>query len=139
MAENNAVLSNEEKNRLLYHLGYGLVSIADTFTLGVRAVSQPLWIASSAVNRIPESAVQMVRRLSVILDNIESVKIEAIERFAAQKVGEITLNPDEQDMLDQQYTTWAKRLSDVLLAPLNPYSERYVTGRQRMNVPVRTF
>src|SRR5690349_1376626 len=44
MAENNAVLTEAEKGRILYHMGYGLVNVADVISLGAPAVSQTLYL-----------------------------------------------------------------------------------------------
>lgn len=137
MAENNAVLTDEEKGRIRYHLGYGNVTAVSTIALGIPARTQPSFLVDGAMNLIPASQVQIIRRLVGILDGIEGKKLEGLERLAASQVGEITMNKDEQRMLDREYVTWAKRLADTLLVPLNPYSDRWSSGLQSLSTPVR--
>lgn len=138
MAENNAVLSEEEKGRILYHMGYGLVNVASLFTLGVPAISQPLYIAASAIEHIPVSRIQLVREIVAVLDRIDQADIEDIDYIPAESLGELTLAADRQDRIKNKRRDWANRLSDVLTAPLNPYSDRFGGGGRPMNFRVAT-
>lgn len=132
MAENNAVLSNEEKARILYHLGYTVVNAVSIFTLGVPAVGQPLYLAYSMLDRIPESSLQQVRRIVVVLDKIEQAKIDGLDYLVASQIdGEIQIDDRLQDKLDVEYTKWAQKLSDATAAPLSPYSARFGLGGMR--------
>jgi len=137
VAENNAILSEAEKGRILYHLGYGIVNIADIMSLGVPAISQPLYLAMSLVNRIPVSRIHLVRELLANMDSINEQMIDARKRYKAKSLGEITLNPDETKMLRDDYAWWANRLADITTAPLNPYSQAFSGGRRPIVVPVR--
>ena len=136
MAENNAILSEQEKGRILYHMGYGLVNVASLFTLGVPAMSEPLYIAASAIEHIPVSRIQLVREIVAVLDKIDAADIEDIDYFPASKLGEMDLNPNRQRLIDQKRKAWANRLSDVLIAPLNPYSDRFAGGGRSMHFRV---
>lgn len=137
MAENNAVITLEERGRILFHLGYGVVNAVSIFTLGVPAVGQPLYLAYSMMDRIPESQIQLVRRVVGILDKIETLKIDGLDYLVAEQIdGEIKLSADLQTKLDIEYTKWAQRLSDLTLAPLNPYSSRFTNGLRPMNFRV---
>jgi hypothetical protein len=138
-SENPAVFTNEERNRVLYHLGYLLADRVTTLALGIPSVSNAMFLAESALGRIPQSAKQDVSRLLGILDGIDSKLVEAQDYLVAQKLGEMTLRDDHPDLLEKEYCRWAKRLSDTLGAPLNPYSERFrnIPGMPRpMNIPV---
>lgn len=137
MAENNALLTEAEKGRILYFLGYGVVNIADIFALGVPATTEPLYIAMSTINRIPVSRIHIIRELLGTMEGIEQQMREATLRFKARSLGEITLNPDEPRMLREEYAWWAGRLSDTTTAPLNPYSSAFSGGKRQMVVPVR--
>lgn len=132
----SAVLSEEEKNRILYHMGYGLVNIASLFTLGMPAMSQPLYIAASAVNHIQVSAIQLVREIVATLDKIDRADVEDIDYIPADSIGELTLAKDRQDRIKIKRRDWAQRLSDVLIAPLNPYSDRFGGAGRPMNFRV---
>lgn len=136
--ENSAVLTLEERGRIAYHLGYLITQPITSIQLGSpRLNPQSLFLVQSALDRIPESQVGQVRRLVSILDSIEAVKLEAISRLAASKVDEITLNADEQHMLNVEYTTWADRLGELLGVPLNPLSNRFVRRGPPLNSRVR--
>lgn len=137
MAENPTTLSLEEKGRIHYHMGYGVTDPVASIQLGFPANPQSGFILDAVLERIPASQSGLIRRLVGILDQIEQLKIEALSRLAAKVVDEITLNADEQDQLDVEYTKWAKRLADVLRAPLNPYCDRFTLGRATLNVRVR--
>lgn len=134
----SAVLSEEEKNRILYHMGYGLVNIASLFTLGMPAMSQPLFIAASAVNHIQVSAIQIVREIVVVLDKIDRADVEDIDYVTASSIGELDLATDRQDRIKIKRRDWANRLADVLIAPLNPYSDRFGGAGRPMNFRVST-
>lgn len=132
-----ALLSEEEKARILHHTGYVLTDPVASIQLGVPRASQPMFLVMSQFNRIPEAAVGLIRNYIAILDGIEAKLIEAMDRFAASKLGEITLRDNETSMLEGEYARWAKRLADDLGVPLNPYSERFRGGTTTsLSVPV---
>lgn len=137
MAENNAILSESEKGRILFHLGYGIVNVADLFTLGVPAISQPLYIAASAINRIPESRLQLVREIVAELDAILGQFKEAREYFPATSLGELDVNPDHTKRLEEEQVRWTQMLSDCLIAPVNPFSGKFNRRSQAINARVR--
>lgn len=124
----SAVLTEEEKDRILYHMGYGVVNVASLFTLGMPAMSEPLYIAASAVNHIKVSSIQLVREIVAVLDRIDRADVEDIDYIPAAELGELKLAPDRQDRIKEKRRDWAQRLSDVLIAPLNPYSDRFGGG-----------
>ncbi len=138
-AENLATFTNEERNAVLYHLGYFLADRVTTFALGIPAASQPMFIAEGALGRVPQSAKRWIDRTIGVLEGIEMKLIEAQDYLPADKLGELTINQDNPNALEREYLRWAKRLSDILGAPLNPFSERFrgVLGMPRpLNVPV---
>jgi hypothetical protein len=124
----NVALTEEEKARVRHHTGYILLDPVPSITLGVRALGQPQFLVELALNRVPESAVGLIRRYIAELDSIEDQLSDARRRFKAEKLGEITLRADETDMLEREYARWAKRLADDLGIPLNQYSERFRSG-----------
>lgn len=137
--ENSGVLTDEEKGRLRSHLGYIGTQPATSIQLGIQGSTQVQFIVEGAMNRIPVSQMGMVRRWLAVLDSIEAIQVEALERLAANQLGDITLNPDEMDDLEEQHTRWARKVADFLGCPLNPYSSRFAdgAGRAPLNVPVR--
>jgi hypothetical protein len=134
-----AVLQEEEKARIRHHLGYLNVQPAASIQLGFPAASQPLFLVESAMNKIPETAVGIIRKTVSILDNIEDRLVDALDRLQAEKLSDVTLRADEHDALEREYVRWAKRLADDLGAPLNAYSERFRHGMAQasLSVPVQ--
>lgn len=133
----NAVLSEQEKGRILYHMGYGIVNVASLFTLGVPAMSQPLYIAASAIEHIPVTRIQFVREVVARLEDVESKRGEALDFLVANRLGSIEINTSGyMRAIDEMYSYWAHRLSDMLIAPLNPYSDRFTGGGRPMNFRV---
>lgn len=128
MAIATAVLTEEEKARIRHHLGYVQTNPVASIQLGVPRASQPQFLVEAQMNRIPETAIGGIRRMVAILDNIEDRLLDALDRLAADKLGEITLRQNEHDSLEREYVRWAKRLADDLGVPLNAYSERFRSG-----------
>lgn len=140
----NAVLTEEEKARVRHHTGYTLLDPVPSITLGVRALGQPQFLLELALNRVPETAIGIIRNYIAILDGIEAQLVDAQSRFPADKLGEITLRGrgaagmEEPERLEVEYGRWARRLADDLGVPLNPYSERFRSGMgtSPLSVPV---
>lgn len=138
----SAILSEEEKDRVLYHLGYGAVNVASLFTLGMPAMSEPLYIAASAVNHIKNSSIQLVREVVAVLDQIDRADVEDISYIPALELGELKLPTglERRNTIKSIRRDWAQRLSDMLIVPLNPYSDRFGGGGMSRNFRVaRTY
>lgn len=132
----NAVLSDEEKARIRYHMGYLQTDPVTSIQLGVPAASQPMFLVEGQMNRIPTTAIGYIRRCLAVMDNIDNRLIDALDRLQARKVEGIELREDETDALEREYYRWAQRLSDNIGAPLNPYSERFSPFVQHGNGPM---
>lgn len=134
-----AVLSEQEKARIRYHLGYLNITPAAAIQLGFPAASQTQFLVESAMNKIPDTAIGQIRQKVAILDGVEAKLVESQDRLAASSLGELTIREGEPDLLDKEYYRWACRLADDLGVPLNIYSERFRNGgggAAPMNVPV---
>jgi hypothetical protein len=136
-AEDNGKFTLEEKGRIRMHLGYPSIQPVATIILGVQGSSQTQFLVEAAMDRVPVSQMPQVRRLVSVLDGIERKLIDAQDRLAASVVDEITMNPDEPDKLEGEYTRWAMRLADLLAVPLNPYSRRFNSGKAPLSVRVQ--
>lgn len=133
----SAVLTEDEKNRIRHHGGYLLTDPVSSIQLGFPRASQTQFLLEASMNRLPEAAVGQIRRYVAILDNIEDQLVDAQVRFKAKKLAEIELRDNETEMLEREYSRWAKRLYDDLGCPLNPYSERFrAGGGASINIPV---
>jgi hypothetical protein len=132
----NAVLTEEEKARIRYHLGYPQTDPVASIQLGVPRASQPMFLVEGQMNRIPESAIALVRRCTAFCDATELRILESQERLAARSVDEVDMNPTEPDDLRKEYRFWVQRLADVLGAPINPYAAAFTAGASPLNVNV---
>jgi len=128
MAENTAILSQEEKTSVLLHMGYQAQQMASaSMSLGIPSATQPMFLVASALERIPESAVGELRRTLGHLERIKVRLMDIVEQLDVSEIGNIKLREDATNALEREYNRWAQRLSNLLGAPLNPYAERYAT------------
>lgn len=109
-------------------------------SLGYPSAGQALWLVEHAMDNVMPQALTRVQQILCVLEGIECSMVESIGRLRAQQVGEVKLRNTndealEPDLLEREYCRWAKRLSDHLGAPLNPFSERY-RGGGSMSTPV---
>jgi len=132
----NAVLTEEEKARIRYHLGYPQTDPVASIQLGVPRASQPAFLMEGQMNRIPDTVVALVRRVVANCDATDQRILECQERMAAESVGEIKMNGTEPDMLRKEYRYWVQRLADILGAPVNPFAAAFTAGASPLNVPV---
>lgn len=129
------MLTNAEKERVRYHLGYMNTDPAASIMLGVPGASQPLFLMESAMNRLLPEGEARVREHLATLDMVEGKLRECMERMAATRVGEIDLNPREPQMLEREYKRWQARLARQLGAYANPFDPSGAGGGG-VNVPV---
>lgn len=124
-AENPVILSKEEKARIRHHMGYLNVDPVMSIQLGVPAASQPMFLVEGAMERIPPSAIGIVRDIVAQLDSIDCKIREAPDFELASELGSLKLRDNYLGRLQEHYLHWANRLSDILGAPLNPFSARW--------------
>lgn len=127
----NAVLSDEEKARIRYYLGYPVAVDVSTMTLGIPAVAQTLFILEGQMNKIPEAAVGLVRNCVAVLDGIEMQLVEAQGYFAAARVDGVDIRDNHPQKLDEESRKWTMKLAELLGAPINIYSTRFNQGSSR--------
>lgn len=135
--ENNAVFTQEEQGRILFHLGYSSVNIASFLAFGVLAFTETMFIAVTAMQLVPLSRAMIIRDLLAKCEQIESTLFDSVNYLVATKLEQLELRDDHPDLLEKEHTRWAKRLADALGVYVNPYSERFLGNLPRMNVPVR--
>lgn len=117
--------TDEEKQRIRYHLGYPSVQPAAALTYGIPKPIQTLFLVESAMNLILPVAQDKVRSLLNTLDTIECRLQDAQTRMAATSIDNLTMRKDEADSLEAEYRRWANRLADVMGVPLYAYSLRF--------------
>lgn len=121
-------LSEGEKQKARYHLGYPALTAAASLAFGVPTLTQTNFLVESALTRLLEPSLEQVRRIITIMDGIEEHLVSAQERLAAIQLEELHLREDEPDKLEGEYRRWGHRLADIVGAPINPFSLRYRGG-----------
>ncbi len=120
-----AILSDAEKGRIRFHLGYPATEGGFVIALGLPASAQPLFLVNWAVDHVAEDSVGIVREHIVMLDATYRRVFEAQTRLKAKKADDVELNPDEIPRLRSEYRQFAQALADLLQVPLNTNSSRF--------------
>jgi hypothetical protein len=137
------VLTEEEKERVRYHLGYMETSFAASLQFGLPRPVQTIFIVEQAMNLLVNPfAVDRVRRVLWTLDDIEQKLQSALCTLVAEQLGDLKLRGAEPgrthpDLLEREYIRWARRLADILGVPLYPYSDRFKNRVNTGNISVR--
>ena len=130
-------LDRAERERCRFHLGYLEVSPAASISYGMARPIQTMFLLETALNNIMEEAVDRVRRILRVMDGVEEKLIEAQDRLAANRLGDLEIRQTEPDELEKEYVRWGHRLADLLGVPVYYYSTRYRMGTKAGNVAVR--
>ena len=143
------MLTEDEKERCRYHLGYmgttfGGSHGAAGIAFGVPRPAQTVFLLEQAISNLLTNtfAVDRVRRMLFTLDKIEEQLQNALCTLIADKLGDLQLHPLRSqgklfpDSLEREYLRWAKRLADHLGVPLYPYSDRFRTSGPGRSAPV---
>ncbi len=137
------MLTEEEKERVRYHLGYMETSFAASLQFGLPRPVQTIFIVEQAMNLLVNPfAVDRVRRVLWTLDDIEQKLQSALCTLVAEQLGDLKLRGAEPgrthpDLLEREYIRWARRLADILGVPLYPYSDRFKNRVNTGNISVR--
>lgn len=118
-------LNDEEKQKVRRYMGYLGTENAGTIALGIPQASQPLFIVESQMNRLLPDAEPILREYLTELECIDSqIKQARTRRLKIARAGDVHFRGgEEMDLLYEEYDMWAARLSDLLAAPINPFSE----------------
>lgn len=133
------LLTEEERTRVRYHLGYLGVQSAAAAQFGMIRPIQTLFLVESAMDKLAtEHDLARVRRILFTLDSIEEKMQNALCSLVAEQVGTVKLREDLPDRLEREYHRWAARLADIFGVPLYQFSERVQRTTRGINVPVRS-
>jgi hypothetical protein len=137
------MLTDSERERCRYHLGYMETSFAASLQFGIPRPVQTVFLLEQALGLLNNAdAVDRVRRVLFTLDDIEEKLRNATCVLVAEKLGDITLRGADNgntypDLLEREYVRWAKRLADILGVPLYAYSDRFKSKGGTGNLTVR--
>ena len=136
-------LTDAEKSKCRYHLGYMASGTAASFQLGIPRPVQTVFLLESAMSLLVEdNAVARARQILCVLDATDARIMGAQQTLAAEQLGKLTLHPLRNrgvlftDSLEREYVRWAKRLADILGCPIYPYSDRFRRHGPGSKVPI---
>lgn len=137
------MLSDQEKERVRYHLGYIETSLAATLQYGIPRPQQTAFLLELALERLVDPfAVERCRGLLNTLDSIECKLRESADYVVAESIGQMKLHPLASrgklasDSLESEYVRWAYRLADMLGVPVYAFSQRFRRGGPGSMIPV---
>lgn len=139
MASPTDPLTDEEKERCRYHLGYPEMQAAASIQYGIPRPIQTAFLAEASFNLVLPLARPRVRKLLEILDGLECRILGATDVLEASKLGNLETRENAPDLIERQYHRFACRLADVLGVPLYPFADRNKRGSAVMagSIPVR--
>lgn len=133
-------LSDADKERARYHLGYMLVTVASSYAFGVPQSTETQFMFESAITRVmPASEARIVALLDK-LDAIECTLFESSEQLFAKRAGDLEPNLGQPEAVEEEYVRWASRLGDALGVIPYPFSKRFQSlmgGGKFGNIRVR--
>ncbi len=129
-------LTDADKDKVRYHLGYMATSFAASMQLGIPRPVQTVFLLESAMGLVTsQAAVDRIRALLCQLEKIEEQMKNATCSMIAEEVGDLKLRAGYPDLLEREYGRWAKRLADMLGVPLYWYSDRFRKSGPGRSVP----
>lgn len=133
--------TSEEKVRIRAHMGYLNVSESATFGLGFPAAVQTQFIIETAMNKMLQEAIPLVRKYLAVLDAIESQMVGDMELLAIISIDEIEIRPKEMNDLRREYLHWRATMANAFGVQPNPYDQRFSGyggggAGPNLNVPV---
>jgi hypothetical protein len=123
--------SEEEKERIRYHLGYLNVGAAASLQFGLPAPIQMLFIVESAMEKVLPVGEDRIRSHISFMDKIECAMMEGIDYLPANRLGDMELRKTHLHDLEDEYYRWANRLAGQLGVPLYLYAEKFQAARGR--------
>lgn len=137
-------LSDRDRSRTRYHLGYLASSFAASLQLGIPKPMQTIFLLEDAMSLLVEpGAVARVRCILDTMDGIEGQLRGATTSLLASELGNLKLHPLASrgqlftDSLEKEYVRWGERLADSLGCSPYWYSSRYRKRGPGSSVPVR--
>jgi hypothetical protein len=122
-------LTEDEKSRILIHLGFAGV---DTFTTATGPLVSVVTYRTNAEAQLEHLNATGEARIRTLLlptmDALEARMVKAQRRLAVSQLGEITLRKTEISDLEREIRRWGVRIAETLGCNPNPYAERYSGG-----------
>lgn len=119
-------LTQEERARVRYHLGFPNIGNATVLALGFPAAGHPAFLLEAAMDQILPEAEPKFREVLAQCECIESQQQDARKRIQTAAVGTVVLRGREElEDLEDQYDYWTDALVDIFGVNKNPYSKKH--------------
>lgn len=130
-------ITEEEKSRARYHLGYLEVEAASTFSLGVPAAVQTTFMVEGAFSKLMPTGAERFRTLLCKLDQIDERLLCGLELDEVTSIGEVSVNDKRQQRTIDLYLHYRAALGNLLGVPPNPFDQRFGggVGGNGINIP----
>lgn len=140
----SVVLTNEEKSRIRYYLGYPQTApLAASIQLGIPRPTATGFMVEDAMSLLQEPyALDNVRRILAALGELECKLLAATTSLVASELGEMKLHPGKDrgqyatDLIEREISRWTDRLAEILAVPRYAYSTR-TRGNRAAVIPIR--
>lgn len=130
-------LTDEQKDKVRYHLGYTGLSLVGTLSFGGVVVQQMAFLLEKNLTNLRESMVPIVQQLICNLDELDCLLMQAARDGRIVRTGGgVQINLDQAAAVKAQYVDWAGRLADQFSVTFDPLSRRFAAASSGVNVPV---
>jgi len=131
-----AILTEEEKSKCRYHLGYLDVQAASSFSLGTPAMVQTQFMIEGAMNNLNMVAYPKFVQLLCRLDQVEAEVYCTLDLVQVNKVDSVEVNRNQMKELAARYKLAQQALAQMLGIVPQPFEQRsWLTGED-INVRV---
>ena len=121
------MISEANKERARYHLGYMTVVVASSMAFSIPQATEVQWMFEDAITRVRVESEPRILTLLDKLDQIECVLFQASSDLFAKRAGDVEMNLSQPDDVEREYVRWACRLADMLGVMPYPFSDRFKT------------
>ncbi len=119
-------ITDQERARTRYHLGFPNVGNQTILALGVPAAGQPSFLLEATMGNILPEAEPTFRSVLNQCDCIESQLADARKRVSVSTAGGVVLRGREElEDLEDQYDYWTDALVDIFGVNKNPFSKKH--------------
>jgi len=119
-------LTQEERSKTRYHLGFPNIGNATVLALGFPAAGHPAFLLEAAMDQILPVAEPNFRYVLSQCDCTEKQIAEARSRLKAATAGNVILRGREElEDLEDTYTYWTDALVDIFGVNKNPFSKKH--------------
>ena len=140
------VLTDADKSRIKFHLGYMATTTAASITFGFARPIQTMFLLEDALTLVAGNPFDIGRILEIVetLDDLLRQIREQTRTLVASRTGDLDLHPLKAqgilvtDSLRKEYVEWANLLADTLGVPLYPFAKRFQRRGPGTSVRVRS-